>query len=98
VSGYIRPGTIETIHRSFDLIVVGGGMSGTCSAISAARNNTRVALVHERSMLGGNSASEVRLYPEDTCAFSPWIKEAGILEEISTEERVQLGAVHRGFD
>ena len=64
-------------------------MSGTCAAISAARNNTRVALVHERSTLGGNSASEVRLSPEDTCAFSPWIKESGILEEISTEERVR---------
>lgn len=89
LGGYIRPGTIETIHQKFDLVVVGGGMSGTCAAISAARNDTKVALVHERSTLGGNSSSEVRLYPEDTCEFSPWIKESGILEEISTEERVR---------
>lgn len=34
-TGFIRPGTIEVIHRSFDLIVVGGGISGTCAAISA---------------------------------------------------------------
>lgn len=85
--GYIRPGTIEVIRRSFDVIVAGGGISGTCAAISAARNGAKVALVHERSTLGGNSSSEVRLYPEDTCAFSPWIKESGILEEISLEER-----------
>jgi hypothetical protein len=86
---YIRPGTIEVIHRSFDVVVVGGGISGTCAAISAARNSMRTALVHERSTLGGNSSSEVRLYPEDTCGFSTWIKESGILEEITVEERVR---------
>lgn len=89
VGGYVRPGTIEQIHRTFDVVVVGGGISGTCAAISAARNGARTALVHERSMLGGNSSSEVRLYPEDTCGFSPWIKEGGILEEIATEERAR---------
>lgn len=89
LGGYIRPGTIEVIFQKFDLVVVGGGISGTCAAISAARNGVRTALVHERSALGGNSSSEVRLYPEDTCACSPWIKEAGILEEVETEERVR---------
>src|ERR1700749_388282 len=86
---YIRPNTIEVIRKSFDLVVVGGGISGTCAAISAARNGMSVALVHERSTLGGNSSSEVRLYPEDTCSFSTWIKESGILEEIAVEERVR---------
>jgi FAD dependent oxidoreductase len=86
---YIRPDTIEVIHQSFDLVVVGGGISGTCAAISAARNGVNVALVHERSTLGGNSSSEVRLFPEDTCSFSTWIKESGILEEIAVEERVR---------
>jgi hypothetical protein len=89
VSGYIRPGTIETIHRSLDVVVVGGGISGTCAAISAARNGAKTALVHERSTLGGNSSSEVRLFPEDTLDFTPWIKESGIIEEISLQERVQ---------
>lgn len=88
-AGYVRPGTIEVIERAFDVVVVGGGISGTCAAISAARNGAKTALVHERSTLGGNSSSEVRLYPEDTCSFSPWIKESGILEEISAEERAR---------
>lgn len=87
--GYIRPGTIEVIRRAFDVVVVGGGISGTCAAISAARNGAKTALVHERSALGGNSSSEVRLYPEDTCSFSPWIKESGILEEMEEEERAR---------
>lgn len=89
LGGYIRKGTIEVVHKKFDLVVVGGGISGTCAAISAARNGIRVALVHERSTLGGNSSSEVRLFPEDTCSFSTWIKEGGILEEITAEERVR---------
>jgi len=88
-SGYVRPGTIETIHRSFDVVVIGGGISDTCAAISAARKGSKTALVHERSTLGGNSSSEVRLFPENTCSFNPWIKKSGILDEIIVQERVQ---------
>ena len=73
----------------FDLIVVGGGFSGTAAAISAARNGVKVALVHDRSMLGGNSSSEVRLYPEGNDAYQPWIRESGIHEEIHLEDRVR---------
>jgi len=39
---------------SFDLIVSGGGLAGTCAAIAAARNGVRVALVQDRPVLGGN--------------------------------------------
>jgi len=73
----------------FDLVVVGGGFSGTAAAISAARNGVKVALVHDRSMLGGNSSSEVRLYPEGNDAYQPWIRESGIHEEIHLEDRVR---------
>ncbi len=89
LGGYVRPDTLNVIHKKYDLVVVGGGISGTCAAISAARNGARVALVHERSTLGGNSSSEVRLYPEDTCGHNPWIKEGGILEEMTVEDRVR---------
>lgn len=89
LGGYIRPNTIQVIHRQFDLIVVGGGISGTSAAISAARNGLKTALVHERSMLGGNSSSEVRLFPENTAAQSTYCKETGILDEIHVEERVR---------
>ncbi|HEX8523135.1 MAG TPA: FAD-dependent oxidoreductase [Tepidisphaeraceae bacterium] len=74
---------------TYDLIVVGGGLSGLACAISAARNGVQVALVHERSMLGGNSASEVRLYPEGNDAYQPWIRESGIHEEFHLEDRVR---------
>jgi hypothetical protein len=81
-----RPGRI-TIKSSYDLIVVGGGLSGICTAISAARNGVKVALVHDRPMLGGNSSSEVRLVPEFNNLFCPWARETGIIEEFYAEDR-----------
>lgn len=34
-------------------MVVGGGIAGTCAALSGARNGLRVALVQDRPVLGG---------------------------------------------
>lgn len=45
----------------YDLVVVGGGMAGICSAISAARYGCKVALIQDRPVLGGNNSSEVRV-------------------------------------
>jgi hypothetical protein len=49
---------------SYDLVVVGGGLAGTCAAVSAARNGLNVALVQDRPVLGGNGSSEVRVWPQ----------------------------------
>lgn len=46
----------------FDLVVVGGGIAGTCAAISAARMGLKVALVQDRPVLGGNNSSEIRVH------------------------------------
>lgn len=75
------------LASSFDLVVVGGGIAGTSCAISAARNGVRVALLHNRPMLGGNSSSEVRLYPEDNSRYHCWIREGGLNDEFHVEER-----------
>ena len=45
-----------------DLCVVGGGIAGICTAVSAARLGLSVALVHDRPVLGGNNSSEVRVH------------------------------------
>ena len=45
----------------FDLVVVGGGIAGECAAIAAARLGSKVALLQDRSVLGGNNSSEVRV-------------------------------------
>ena len=48
-------------HGMFDLVVVGGGMAGICTAISAARLGCKTALIQNRPVLGGNNSSEVRV-------------------------------------
>ena len=52
----------EQSDSSCDLCVVGGGIGGICTAVSAARLGLKVALVHDRPVLGGNNSSEVRVH------------------------------------
>ncbi|MGE9291718.1 MAG: FAD-dependent oxidoreductase [Puniceicoccales bacterium] len=62
------------------LCIVGGGISGVCAAIAAAREGTKVILVQDRAVLGGNASSEVRMW---ICgAHGRFYKESGILEEL----------------
>ncbi len=48
--------------ETFDLVVVGGGMAGCGAAVAAARSGLKVALVHDRPVLGGNASGEVRVH------------------------------------
>ena len=50
------------VSRSFDLVVVGGGMPGCCAAVAAARRGLKVALVQDRPVPGGNASGEVRVW------------------------------------
>ncbi len=45
----------------YSLVVVGGGVAGMCAAIAAARQGVKVALIQDRTVLGGNNSSEVRV-------------------------------------
>ena len=66
-----------------DLCVVGGGLAGMTSAISAAREGIKVVLMHERPVLGGNASSEIRMW---VCgAQGENNRETGIIEEIALE-------------
>lgn len=46
----------------FDIVFIGGGYAGTAGAISAARMGLKTALVQNRTVLGGNGSSEVRVW------------------------------------
>jgi len=71
-----------------DVLVAGGGLSGVCTAIAAARNGVSVILVQNRSRLGGNSSSEIRMHvlgannPEH---LRIW-RETGIIEELKLSD------------
>ncbi len=72
----------EERHR-VDFCVVGGGLAGMCAAIAAARRGAKVALMHDRPVLGGNASSEIRMW---VCgAHGKGNRETGILEEIMLE-------------
>lgn len=85
-----------TAHRSLKLVeieaglvVVGGGLSGTCAAISAARQGVKTVLVQDRPVLGGNSSSEVRLWVLGATSHmgnnNRWSREGGIINEFMEE-------------
>lgn len=46
----------------FDLVITGGGIAGCAAAIAAAEQGLKVALVHDRPLLGGNASSEIRVH------------------------------------
>ncbi|WP_344533003.1 FAD-dependent oxidoreductase [Streptomyces albiaxialis] len=72
-----------------DIAVIGGGLAGTCAAIAAARLGRRVALVHNRPVLGGNSSSEVRVWVCGATAHGVhrYARETGIMGELYTENQ-----------
>ena len=53
---------MREVRLETDVLVAGGGLAGVCAAIAAARHGARVVLVQDRSRLGGNSSSEVKMH------------------------------------
>lgn len=77
---------IREIREDVDVCVIGGGMAGVCAAVAAARNGSKVVLIHDRTVFGGNASSEVRMW---ICgaqgldrAPNKDLLESGIIEEI----------------
>ena len=72
-----------------DLAVIGGGIAGTCAAITAARAGVRVTLIQDRPILGGNASSEVRLWILGATAHmgnnNRWAREGGVIDELLVE-------------
>ena len=71
-----------------DVLVAGGGMSGVCAALAAARNGSKVILIQNRSRLGGNASSEVRMHISGASVLRKGWRETGILEELMLTEAV----------
>jgi hypothetical protein len=81
--------TTQKSERSADLVVVGGGLSGVCCAITAARAGIQVILVQDRPVLGGNASSEVRLWILGATSHmgnnNRWAREGGVIDELLVE-------------
>ena len=78
--------TLREASLDADLVVVGGGLAGTCCAITAARQGAKVVLVQDRPVLGGNASSEVRLWVLGATSHmgsnNRWAREGGLINEI----------------
>ena len=78
---------MKNITYQTDLCIVGGGMSGLCCAIAAARHGIKVVLLQDRPVFGGNASSEIRMWIGG--AHGKDNREGGIIEEIFLENFYQ---------
>lgn len=78
------------VKLSCDVFVAGGGLAGVCAAVAAARNGAKVVLVNDRSRLGGNSSSEVKMHVVGANHHKsrPGWREGGLIEEFRLDDAV----------
>lgn len=75
----------------FDFVVTGGGIAGTCAAISAARLGVKVALIQDRPVLGGNNSSEVRVWLQGARNKEPWPRVGDVVAELEQKKTAHYG-------
>ncbi len=46
----------------YDVVIVGGGIAGCGAALAAESKGLKVALIHDRPVLGGNASKEIRVH------------------------------------
>ncbi|MGG3308279.1 FAD-dependent oxidoreductase [Paenibacillus lautus] len=74
-----------------EVLIAGGGMAGVVAALAAARNGAKVILCQDRSVLGGNASSEIRMHIVGAAhskrgkTLETEAREGGIVEEILLE-------------
>ena len=71
---------VKDVQLETDFVVCGGGLSGICAAVSAARHGAKVILIQDRPVLGGNASSEMRM--GIVGVKNDEAQETGLLEEI----------------
>jgi hypothetical protein len=75
----------------YDLVVVGGGIAGTCAAISAARNGVTVAFIQDRPVLGGNNSSEVRVWLGGKTHGEDYPRLGDVVAELEQKQKAHYG-------
>ena len=76
----------KEIHESpiiYDLVVVGGGIAGICTALAAKRKGCTVALINDRPVLGGCNSSEIRVCMGGQIGHAPYEHIGDVVREIA---------------
>ncbi len=86
----VRSAVVASRVLEAEVVIAGGGMSGLCAAIAAARNGASTLLIQNRPVLGGNASSEMRMHIVGADgggqAGKTDARESGIIEELRLEE------------
>lgn len=67
---------------TYDLIVVGAGTAGLTTAITAARKGLKVALIHNRPVVGGNNSVDVQIPIHGDYKLAPYPRLGETVAEI----------------
>ena len=74
---------IHTNAKTYDLVVVGGGIAGICTALAARRKGCTVALINDRPVLGGCNSSEIRVCMGGQIGHAPYEHIGDVVREIA---------------
>ena len=80
-SRIIRNFNVPSDKGQYDLVVAGGGVAGMCAAVAAARQGLKVALIHDRPVLGGNNSAEVRVHLGGSIECGPYPNLGNMIKE-----------------
>ena len=74
---------LQTNAKMYDLVVVGGGIAGICTALAARRKGCTVALINDRPVLGGCNSSEIRVCMGGRIGYAPYEHIGDVVREIA---------------
>lgn len=78
----VKSGSPEPkVTDEYDLVVVGAGIAGMSAAVSAARLGSKVALINDRPVVGGNNSSDIRVHLGGTIEVGPYPELGGMQKE-----------------
>ncbi len=72
---------IPSIQQDYDFVVIGGGISGMCAAMAAARQGMQVVLVNDRPLWGGCNSSEIRVHLGGHIEVTPYENLGNMIKE-----------------
>ena len=75
----LSPTKIKSVKCDF--VVVGGGISGMCAAVAAARLGSKVVLINDRPLWGGSNSSETRVHLGGHIEMEPYPNLGNMIKE-----------------